>query len=409
MTYFIRIFAGMNSSRSIPLKKILLIFLFLLTSNCFSQTPELSPLSKVSVLTSGPGTELYSAFGHSAIRVQDPALGIDVVYNYGVFDTESENFYLKFAQGRMYYLLVRQGFQNYLRSYEIENRWVKEQVLNVSLAQKKKLFRFLEHNNLPENKQYQYDYFLNNCSTKIWDVLQENLSDHLVFDATFIKTPFSFRELIHQNIKTNSWGAFGIDLALGSVIDRKASPKEHLYLPSYVMRQLRVAKINGGPAVTKETSLLESTRIVDSSGFMWSPLFFSILVSLLIIGSTFLDVKKQRPNRGLDVVLFVLTGVAGSLLIFLWFFTDHIWTVGNYNILWAFPLNVAIVYFVSRKTRPSWISKYAVLLLLLLLVMVGLSLFNVQYFSPVLLPFLFALAIRYYYIIHSSRSNKKYQ
>ncbi len=389
------------------LNKLLTVFLFVYAGFGFSQIPELTPLSKISVLTSGPGEILYTSFGHSAFRVQDPTLGIDVVYNYGVFDPGSENFYWKFSQGRMYYKLVRQGFNSYLDDYKIENRWVKEQNLNLTLEEKNKLFEFLEHNNLPENKQYQYDYFLNNCATKIWDVLKDNFGDHLKFDKDYIQEKFTFRELIHHNIGTNTWGSFGIDLALGSVIDRLATPKEHMYLPIYVLRELNVAKLDGKPIAQKETSLFEPVPVAVKSKFFGSPLFFMGLISVLILGITFLDFKKRGRNRVLDFCIFLITGAAGALLFFLWFLTDHIWTVSNYNILWAFPLNLVLVFFVSRKVLHPWISKYLKLLLILLIIMVFLWFFKVQYFTPVLIPLLMALTVRYYYIIHFSSKQIK--
>ena len=361
----------------------------------FSQTPELSPMSRISVLTSGPGDILYSAFGHSAIRVQDPAQDIDVVYNYGVFDTSGENFYLKFAKGRMDYLLQRRGFQYYLRSYEVENRWVKEQHLKLSVEERNKLFKFLENNNLPENKVYQYDYFTNNCATKIWDVLKENYGNGLVFDETYLDQGFSFRELIHHNIKTNTWGAFGIDLALGSAIDRQATPKEHLYLPIYVMHQLNAAQLNNGPLASPEVTLLESRRREKPSHFFTSPLFLTLLLLVLILLVTYNDFKRKKRSRWLDFGIFLFTGLAGSLLAFLWFLTDHIWTVANYNILWTFPVNLVVAFWIMRRSPPPWVGKYLLLLVFLLVLMGVLWLFGVQWFSPVLLPLLLALGIRY--------------
>lgn len=387
--------------------KKILFFLFLTYGlQGTSQTPELSPLSKISVLTSGPGDVLYSAFGHSAFRVRDVSLGIDVVYNYGVFDTSGENFYLKFSKGRMDYKLERRGYKSYLRSYEIENRWVNEQILDLSVAEKNKLFKFLEINNLPENKVYQYDYFLNNCATKIWEVLKHNFGEQLFFDETYITNQFTFRELIRQNIKTNSWGAFGIDLALGSVIDRKATPKEHLYLPDYVMRQLKVAHLNDSPITVKEESLLEAVTKEPTSGFFISPLFFILIISIGVLIATYSDFIRKRRRRWLDFGIFIFTGLAGLILFFLWFMTDHIWTVGNYNILWAFPLNFILAFLILRKSIAPWVQKYTLGLVGLLLLMILLWMFSVQAFTPVLIPLLVALTIRYFYIGTIFQNNK---
>jgi len=389
------------------LRKIFLALFFTFSIWAYAQVPELTPLSKISVLTSGVGDELYFAFGYSVFRVQDLTLGIDVVYNYGIFDTSGENFYLKFAQGRMDYKLERERFDYYLRGYEIQNRWVKEQELNLDLPQKNKLFQSLEKNNLPENKIYQYDYFTNNCATKMWDVLKDNLTNDLEFDETYIDEQFSFRELVHQNINPNSWGAFGIDLALGSVIDRKATPKEHMYLPIYILRQLKVTKIHGKPIAVKETALYEATPKETQNSFFTSPLFLSILVSLLILVITYFDYKKESRSKGLDVILFLVTGLAGLLMCFLWFFTDHIWTVKNYNILWAFPLNAIFLFFIFQRSFPYWASKYFLSLSGLLVILLLFWILNVQSFSIVLIPLLPAFAIRYYYLYTLSKKFKK--
>jgi uncharacterized protein DUF4105 len=387
--------------------KKILFFLFLTYGlQGTSQTPELSLLSKISVLTSGPGDILYSAFGHSAFRVQDVSQGIDVVYNYGVFDTSGENFYLKFSKGRMDYKLERRSYKSYLRSYEIENRWVNEQILDLSVPEKNKLFKFLEINNLPENKVYQYDYFLNNCATKIWEVLKHNFGEQLFFDETYITNQFTFRELIRQNIKTNSWGAFGIDLALGSVIDRKATPKEHLYLPDYVMWQLKVAHLNDSPITIKEESLLETGHRENTSSFFTSPLFFILIISIGILIATYFDFIRKRRRRWLDFGIFLFTGSAGLVLFFLWFMTDHIWTVGNYNILWVFPLNFILAFLILRKPIAPWVRKYTLGLVGLLLLMILLWMFSVQAFTPVLIPLLVALATRYLYIGIIFQNNK---
>ncbi|WP_273566360.1 DUF4105 domain-containing protein [Maribacter halichondriae] len=373
----------------------------------FLQVPELSPLSKISLLTSGPGDILYTAFGHSAIRVQDPTLGIDVVYNYGVFDTRGENFYLKFSQGRMDYLLVREGFESYLRDYKLTNRWVTEQALNLSLPEKTKLFKYLENNNLPENKTYAYDYFSNNCATKIWFVLEENFGDKLLFDPNYIDQRYSFRELVHQHIKKNSWGAFGIDLALGADIDRKATPKEHLYLPIYVMRQFEMAKLNGTDLAEEAKPLFEASPEKNRFNFFTSPLFLSLIFSIIILGITYSDFKKAKRSRALDFSIFLITGQAGSLIFFLWFLTDHIWTVQNYNILWAFPLNLILSFLVLRKKSNPKIKNYFLILLGLLGLMLCFWVFGVQEFSPVLIPIMIALAARYLYLWKFYTSAKK--
>ncbi|MFM7429462.1 MAG: DUF4105 domain-containing protein, partial [Flammeovirgaceae bacterium] len=154
------------------MSKVLLVIGFFMTTLSFSQKIVLSPSSKISIITLGPDTnELYAAFGHSAIRVYDSLQGIDYAYNYGVFDFNQPNFYLNFTRGFLYYKLGVYSYQDFKNAYIYYNRFIHEQTLRLTSQQKQKLFAFLEWNALPENQTYRYDYYHNNCATKIRDVL----------------------------------------------------------------------------------------------------------------------------------------------------------------------------------------------------------------------------------------------
>ena len=141
---FIQIFALIKIKMNRKLQ--LLVFFFALGNFLFSQTPTLTENAKVSVITCASGDALYSAFGHTAFRVQDTALGIDVVYNYGTFDFNQPNFYLNFTKGKMIYSLSRRSFEAFLYEYELEKRWVKEQILDLTVAQRNQLLLFFEEN-----------------------------------------------------------------------------------------------------------------------------------------------------------------------------------------------------------------------------------------------------------------------
>lgn len=367
----------------------------------FGQTPELTPLSKISVLTCGPGEELYSSFGHTAFRVQDTAMGIDVVYNYGVFDDTSKYFYLKFIQGQMDYRLARQSTSRFLAEYEYFNRWVKEQMLDLNIAERNELFKFLENNYLPENQVYAYDFFYDNCSTKVWEILQANFAKKIAFDDAYISRQYTFRQLIHQNLKTNSWSAFGIDLALGSVIDKVASLREHMYLPDYTMKQLKTSKKEGELLVSEEEILNEQIPKEKSTFFLTSPLFWLLALMLFVVFITYKDFKKNKRSRWIDFTLFFITGLAGFLLLFLWFLTDHSQTVSNFNVLWVFPLNIfAAFILIKRKKPPIWVKKYLWVLLGLIIALPLIWVLKIQIFSPLTIFILVALVIRYLFLIN---------
>ena len=161
--------------------------LYLCCLIAFSQTYRLTGESEIAVMTLGPyQPELYSAFGHTAIRVSDPGIGIDWVFNYGVFDFEQENFYLNFAKGKMVYQLGLAYYEPFRDLYIGEDRDVKEQYLNLTLEEKQEFFDFLMNNRKPENREYLYNYVYDNCATKVPDVLGEIFGDRIKYDLSLI-------------------------------------------------------------------------------------------------------------------------------------------------------------------------------------------------------------------------------
>lgn len=381
------------------LKKLFLICFLWVFSFGFSQQVTLSPAATISVITCGSGEELYSSFGHSAFRIADPILGIDVVYNYGTFNFNAPNFYLKFTQGKLPFALSRQQFDHFIYEYELENRWVKEQVLDLTENQKNELFQFLENNYLPENRVYKYDFFFDNCSTKIGAVLENTFGTELQYDYTHLDEQFTFRELIHQNLKINSWSAFGIDLALGSVIDREATPHEHLFLPNYVLRQLNYTSLGKAPIVLQQRTILKEGPKLKEPNFLLTPLFWLSVVLILVVLITYFDFKKGSRSRWLDFSLFFVTGIAGWVIVFLWFFTEHTTTVINFNVLWAFPLNLVVAFLLLfKKPKTKGLFYYFVGLLVLSAIILLLWGLKIQLFSPLLLLLLIALDIRYLFL-----------
>ena len=274
----------------------------------FSLQAQLSEGAQISILTCDSGRDLYSSFGHSAFRVRDSANGINWVYNYGTFDFNTPNFYYKFAKGKLLYSLSVSTFSDFLFTYELENRWVKEQILNLSPEEKNDLFLFLENNRKPKNRDYKYDFLFDNCATKLPEVLKKVLGNNIQFHGEHLKNKFSFRDLIQQNLLTNSWSSFGIDLALGSVIDREAAPEEYMFLPKYVMLQMQNTSLDANPLVQRERSVLEYSNKKFSYNFGTSPLFWLLLLFLFILTISYIDLRNGTRSRWLDFFLFLTTG-----------------------------------------------------------------------------------------------------
>lgn len=383
------------------LRNVTILILLFISLTSTAQSFLLSENAEISVLTLGSGTDaLYDSFGHNAFRIKDDSQGVDRVYDYGRFDFETPNFYLKFARGKLLYQLGTSPALPFINYYASQNRSVKEQVLDLTFAQKQELSQFLQNNALPENRDYKYDFFYDNCATRIRDVLVKVIGNDLVYKDDYITDPATFRELVHSNVNQNSWGSLGIDIALGAVIDRKATSWEHQFLPKYIFLGLQNAtlKINGSPQpIVKETNVLyKPTEKSNDDLFIWSPLFIIGLISLFIIYITYKDVKTQKRTKTLDLFLFLATGIVGLLLLFLWAGTDHTATANNYNILWAFPFNAIIIFVLFNNKK--WHKNYVFLLLLMLALMIFHGFSGVQYFPIAIIPLLVGLGFRYSYL-----------
>ena len=384
-------------------KKLLLLFLLLSSLVSTAQFGSLSPSAEISILTIGPGAELYDKFGHSAFRINDPLSGVDVVFNYGVYDFNTPNFYTKFAQGKLLYELGVSYYQPFYESYVAQNRWVKEQVLDLTKEENQGVSDFLWHNALPENKKYKYDFFFDNCATKIRDVLQDVLGNKLEYGEDHITEELTFRQLIQQNLQANTWGSLGIDTALGAVIDRKATPIQYQFLPDYVFAGAANAVVhrdNSTQPLVKTTKILfQNQPVKNTNNFILSPLFVFGLLGLLIIFITYRDYKKKERSRYLDAAIFFFTGLIGVFLLFLWFGTDHTATASNYNLLWAFPISIGLFLGIAKKGPSPKLRRYVMLLILMLVLLCIHWISGVQEFAIGLIPLLIALAVRYIYLM----------
>ncbi len=370
------------------------------SSILFCQSPTLSDDAEISIITIGPGKNLYDKFGHTAIRVKDA--DFDVAYNYGVYDFNTPNFYLKFARGKLLYLLDVRRFDSFIESYKRQNRWVKEQVLNLSPSEKSEFFQFLQNNAKVENRAYLYDFFFDNCATRPRDVLKKVLGDKLTFDDSYIEKSSTFRQLIQQNVNANSWGSLGMDVAIGAVTDRQATAWEHQFLPNYVYKAAENATINLNgspiPLVKESRELFENSPTEEKNSFFTSPLFVFGLLALIIIWVTYRDSKKSSRSRFMDALIFALTGLIGIFLLLLWFGTDHSTTAFNYNLLWAFAPSVLFTFAIGKKQPKKWLYRYMVLLILMLLLIALHSITGVQRFAIGFIPLFIALGIRYVYV-----------
>jgi hypothetical protein len=358
-----------------PRKIILIVFSILIFNKLsFSQNeyPQLTQHAEVSLINSEPGSYLFEAFGHSALRISDPAIGIDQVYNYGTFDFNQENFYLNFVRGYMKYYLSVSDIRRSILSYQYRGIKAREQVLALSQTQKQHIFESLETNRKEENKYYFYDYFYDNCATKWRDLLRDAIGDRLKFNNPYPDSILSIRQLMHKYTGKHPWGEFGIDLALGSPIDKPASFEDYMYLPDY----LRLAVKNATqldslgrdqPLQKYEVDFAEPFQGVKIESDFFTPTeFFWIIFSFITLISLF-EFKRQKSFRLLSAILILGVGLIGSTLMFLWFLTNHYTAAYNYNLLWAVPTNVIFAFFIFSN-KQKIIEGYAVSQIALLLI-----------------------------------------
>jgi hypothetical protein len=305
-----------------------------------------------SVLTCSRGDEIYSTFGHSAIRYQDSSQGIDWVYNYGLFDFHDPNFIPKFCMGKLDYMVGKELMNDFMAQYVYQQREVKEQVLNLSPAQNDSLFQFLEWNIRDENKYYRYDFLFNNCATKIIDVIEQNCHGVQMkfYEEEDKKT---FRDHIHSNARNSvPWIDWGMDLAIGMPVDKKSTAREYCFLPEFVAKSIGLSQNKDQSLVSSESILIpETPRLKSSFAWLWSP---TAIAFFLLIIAVYL---KFRPKTWTPIffgLYFILLGLGGLIIGFEWFFTEHSVTKNNWNLLWLNP--VFIPYGFALLRNKEWIN-----------------------------------------------------
>jgi len=382
-------------------KLLLLFFLFFGLKSTYSQYVKLSVYSEVSIITVGPGNELFEAFGHSAIRIKDPVLSLDLVYNYGMFDFNAPNFYLNFTKGDLLYQLARYPFSYFENSNKEDKRWMKAQILNLSQEQRQAYFEFLELNASPQNATYYYDPYFNNCATKLRDISKKILKEEVTLSTNYVVENQTLRSLMLKEIPWNTWGAFGINLLLGSKLDQVATAEEYLYLPDYVYLAYKNGTISTnnklGNLVKEEVKILDFEE-KKQSVLSWNPLLIFSILAFVGLFITYKDVKNKKRTKSLDFILFFKTGFIGVILVFMWFFSNHFTAINNFNILWCFAPNLFIGFLLLKNQQEKWIKKYVQLLLILIAAIPLFWFFGIQAFPKPVIPIFILLLIRYYFL-----------
>lgn len=384
-------------------------FLFLFTTcfTAFSQGDiQISDEAEISIMTMGPyQEEIYSAFGHSAIHVKDPTLKIDWVYNYGVFDFDQENFFWNFAKGKMLYQLGLSRYKSFKNHYISENRYIIEQVLNLTTTEKQQLVDYLTENYKPENREYYYNYVYDNCATRIRKVLVETFPGRIHFELDYMEPDKTIRELMDDYLTHQPWGDWIIDIGLGQQIDKVAEPEEYMFLPDYIYLAFKDATLKRDsvvvPLVQEVRNVFVPTPEEHSFGF-FTPFNVFVIFFFVVGFITNRDFKKQKRTKWIDPFLFTLPGLLGWWLVFLWFGTDHL-SKNNLNLLWAIPFHLPFAYLLGIKAFRKFLSNYFLVISVWYVILLVLWGILPQPLHSAVLPLVITMALRGFYIHYDLR------
>ena len=367
-------------------------FLFLISYSGFSQTD--SCHLRISLLTCGPGEELYSTFGHSAVRVTDSASNEDIVYNYGTFSFDEPGFYTKFVRGKLMYYLSTQDFISFKQDYEQEQRGMIEQVLNLSCNEKNKMAQLLMQNLMGENKFYKYDFFFDNCTTRLRDLLEKS-ADSPVHYTSVIDKPTTFREHIFEYMDhyDKKWIKLGMDLLLGAKTDAVMSNREAMFLPDYLLKGFDSASIGSKPVLKSKNIVIDIPEQKVEKNFFPDPVFiFSLLLITIVAVSFSKNNSIQKLLYGFDGFIFFVAGFSGILILFMWFGTDHVVCKNNYNLLWAWPTHAVMALFIHSKKQ--WAKKYFFISAICNLLVLLAWFFLPQHMNSAFIPIILLLIFR---------------
>ncbi|WP_455781966.1 lipoprotein N-acyltransferase Lnb [Phocaeicola coprocola] len=362
----------------------------------FSVQSQSTDSIRFSLLTCAPGTEIYSLFGHTAIRYENYTRRIDVVFNYGMFSFNTPNFIFRFVAGETDYQLGITPYSYFEAEYAMRGSSVYQQVLNLTQSEKERLLTILENNYLPENRIYRYNYFYDNCTTRARDKIEECIEGKVVYPDSL--SGKSYRSIVHEFTAGSPWDEFGIDLCLGAEADKEINKRQQMFSPFYMKYYASNAYIvdAGG---TRRPLILDETKIVDvepeevQPGFILSPLMCGALFLALCVVMAWGQWKTQRIWWGWDVVLYGLQGLAGCIIAFLFFFSVHPTVGSNWLLILFNPIPLLYLPFMVYKAVKRKKDYYHVGNMVYLTLFITILPFCGQEFNLTVLPLALGLLV----------------
>lgn len=340
------------------MKKTLLLILFITVMPASRILSQSTNDTLAYLITCGPGTETYSVYGHSAIRIVIPAVHFDAVFNWGVFDFATKNFAWKFAKGRLDYMVIAQSPDSFMGEYVYEQRYVLSQRLNLEPKEVRTLIDLINENIKPENSKYRYDFFYDDCSTRIRDLIEKSVGDKIRYPAAETGKIPSFRDMVARYQHPYPWYRFGVDLIMGSTSDKKAGFRERMFLPIDLKNELSETYVNRSgkmiPLLQNPVVLLDYKEpSIKPNFFLAPPFIFTLVITIVLILAA--KTKSRKIIRILDIIIYSVFSVLSLFMIFFNFFTDHQQMRMNLNIIWLNPFIIAcLVALILNRAGTIW-------------------------------------------------------
>lgn len=337
--------------KNVIFKKTLFSLLLLLSFIGFSQNLPLSKDAKVSVLTCGLGNESYSFFGHTAIRIADPANNIDVVYNYGTFDFRTPNFVAKFAKGDLQYFATAHSFGDFINDYTYEKRSVFEQELLISPELKQKLFDKLNATIFSDDRYYTYKFIDKNCTSMVVDVINSTLNENVIVKKE--DTDITYRSILFPYFNGHFYEQLGTSIIFGTKVDQLGTK---IFLPFELKNSLEKTTFQNHPLANKSKTLLLFNKETPTS--WWNNVYTYLFILAFIV---------LAHNKIVDKIYLLILSLMGIFFVVVGFYSFHHELAMNYNVLLFSPL-LLILILLSILKNKRWTYRFAVLHILFLIV-----------------------------------------
>ena len=281
---------------------------------------ELSDEARISLITCTPGQELYARYGHTALRVYDPQNDLDVVFNYGIFNFNTDHFYWKFVRGETWYELGAVTKKWFMMEYDDTNRPVYEQILNLNAEQRETIWQALLENYQPENRSYLYNFVFDNCATRPYLLISKALGDSI--QSSYVGfTGVTYRRFIRHYTGVHSWENAGINLLFGPKADQPMTNEQRLFLPEELMLFMDQAVLSNGTPIVSESN--SEPFVIRQTPWYASWELGLILYFLVVLGFSLWDRHRGRWSWGVELAVGIPYVLLLIIVTFLTFFSCH--------------------------------------------------------------------------------------